>query len=275
MFLPIVSGRKLNKAVCLAFLAMSLPLLAAAVYFFLSGSPAAGRGFLTPALILGGISLLYGIGWFIWARKEKRAAREIAEAQERLKASPEAGRMLSREFTVPKAKLIGKALGRNRSIVKGAAFAALCAAGVITVILLFCGALNDPMQLVFVLIFCALITLPGLILQWFIYRTYVKTVPSEILLFPGKLVVDENVWSAASIRTIRVSPARIMNPDSPSLYRKLEIESSSGSRKFRLDYRMQATDGRQPVWEEYPAFLSALSLWGEENGVPVNVLYMD
>ena len=275
MFLPIVSGRKLNKAVCLAFLAMSLPLLAAAAYFWLSGSLSAGRGFLTPALILGGISLPYGIGWLYWARKEKRAAREIAEAQKKLQASPEEGRMLSREFSVPKAKLIEKALKRNRSIVKGAAIAALCAAAVITVILLFCGALNDPMQLIFVLIFCALITLPGLILQWIIYRTYVKTVPSEILLFPGKLVVDFDVWSAASIRTVRVSPARIMNLNSPSLYRKLEIESSAGSRKFRLDYRMQATDGSQPVWEEYPAFLSALSLWGEENGVPVDVQYMD
>ena len=94
-------------------------------------------------------------------------------------------------------------------------------------------------------------------------------------MFPGKLIVDDRSFPAGTIREVRVSPERIYNRNSPGVFREMQIRTENGGEKFRIDYRSGSASNGAPFWEEYEAFIAALSGWGAENGVPVVIAYMD
>ncbi|MBO4839264.1 MAG: hypothetical protein J5493_07870 [Lachnospiraceae bacterium] len=273
MYVPIVNGRKINRAVCFLFLIMTAILLAAAGVFALLRKPEAASAFLMCALIMGGLALFYGLLWLVWSRKERKAERALKEAAAMREQEPDPGRSTWQEFVLPKEQLTETALKRYLNIARGLGVAVLVMFLLITGIQVFYGSIGSALQLVYVFVFCLLIALPGLLLQRGIYKKYERSVPERIMLFPGKLVVDEAVFASEEIRDIRVSPDRLFNPNSPALYRELQIRTARDSAVYRLDYR--AAGNEQPRWEAYPAFIAALSAWGKENRVPVDVSYMD
>ena len=137
------------------------------------------------------------------------------------------------------------------------------------------GVAISPLQLLCILLFGFLITIPGMLMQLGLYWEYVRSVPSRILLFPGKLIVDNCSFPAGTIREIRISPDRIYNRNSPGVFREMLIRTGKGGEKYRIDYRSGSGSNGAPFWEEYEAFIAALSGWGAGNGVPVVIAYMD
>jgi hypothetical protein len=116
--------------------------------------------------------------------------------------------------------------------------------------------------------------IPGLLIQFSLYLKYDQSVPSRILLFPGKLVIDSRRLSAREIREIRVSPARVLNRNSTDVFREMLIQTEKSRTKYRIDYRTGTVSNEQPFWAEYEQFLAALSEWGKQNRVQVTVSYM-
>ena len=94
------------------------------------------------------------------------------------------------------------------------------------------------------------------------------------MLFPGKLVVDGVVFPVREIREIRISPDRIVDCNSPDVFRELMIRTEKDTVRLRIDYRAGAGSDQQPHWEEYAQFVAALSYWGTKNNVQVTILYM-
>ena len=111
-------------------------------------------------------------------------------------------------------------------------------------------------------------------IQLNLYREYEQSVPSRILLFPGKFIIDNVNVSAREIREISVSPVRILNRNSPDVFREMLIRTEKSSAKYRIDYRTGTDSNEQPFWAEYEQFITALSEWGTKNNVPVIVSYM-
>ena len=275
MIMPIYKGRKLNKILCLIFLALTLILLAAAGVSFLLDNAALGRTFRIIALITGAFTLVYALLWLLYAKKESRAEQAMNAVLRRQYSAAEAARTEYREFTVPKAELTKAARRRYDSILLWSGITALGSFLLILGIQLACGSLRSPAQAVYVLVFCLLIMVPGVLVQGSLYRKYADAVPSRILLYPGKLVVDDTSYSASAIRELRVSPDRVVNPHSPSVFRELLIRTDAQTAVYRIDYRSGTSANEQPFWAEYEAFLAALSAWGAENGVTVTVAFMD
>ncbi len=273
--IPVLKGKKINKILCLLFLGMAAISLAAAGVFALAKNPAAGHTFCVLALIFGGFALFYGMLWLIWSRKEKKAERALNEAAARQHAPEDPARADCREFVLPKDRLTEKARKRFHSILRWTGIAALGAYLLIGGLLFAFDSAKSPFQMVCLLVFCGLITVPGILVQRRLYRTYARSVPTRILLFPGKLVVDGTVFPSGEIREIRVSPEQIFNINSPGVFRELRIRTDGGGAQYRMDHRAGAHSDEQPFWEEYGAFVAALSDWGAENGVPVTVSFMD
>ena len=167
-----------------------------------------------------------------------------------------------REFILPKADLIKKAGERARSIVRWTGVFALGTFLLISGIQLIYGSLRNPLQLLYILI------------QLCLYFVYDQSVPARIMLYPGKLIVDNASLSAREIQAIRVSPARIFNLNSPDVFREMLIRTEKSSVKLRIDYRTGTVSNEQPFWEEYGTFTAALSEWGVRNNVPVTISFM-
>ncbi len=272
---PIVHGKKVNRFLCLFFLALALIFLALTGMLILMGRPDFCSTALTLAAILGGFSLFYGIGWFIWHRREGKAEAALRRAEAGRRTPGDAGGVSSREFLLPRERLTGSAFLRFMNILRWTAFAG---GGVFLLILgiqLAYGSLRDSRQIVYTLLFCILIVLPGIAVQWSIYRKYERTVPQRIQLHPGELVIDNRSFAPGDIRGIRISPDRLYNPNSPAVFRNLLIQTNRTEELYRIDYRAAPGSGEQPFWEEYERFSEALQAWGEENGVPVVIEYME
>ena len=116
--------------------------------------------------------------------------------------------------------------------------------------------------------------IPGILIQLCLYFVYDQSVPARIMLYPGKLIVDNASLSAREIQAIRVSPARIFNLNSPDVFREMLIRTEKSSVKLRIDYRTGTVSNEQPFWEEYGTFIAALSEWGVRNNVPVTISFM-
>ena len=71
MRVPVYKGRKINKILCLLFLLLTLILLLAAAVSAVTDRADTGYALCITALITGAFSLLYGILWFLYGRKEK------------------------------------------------------------------------------------------------------------------------------------------------------------------------------------------------------------
>ena len=271
MNLPIYKGKKINKILCILCLAMSIVLLALMVILRLLGKPAV---FVLP-LITGGFALLYGILWAFWAGKEKKAEEKLRQALETRSAEHAPGEFEIREFLLPKDRLTEEAHKRFRGIIRWLAIGSLGFTALITVILLFSHALNSPLQPLYLLFFCVVVAIPGIIIQWVIYRKYESSVPQRICLYQDSLVIDGNVFAPQEILNITISPNRIINTNSPMVFREMLVRTSRGETLFRIDYKAGNAAGGQLCWEEYPQFSEALKAWGEANLVPVTIAYME
>ena len=271
MNLPIYKGKKINKMLCIMFLVMSVVLLALMIILRLLGKPAV---FVLP-LITGAFALVYGILWAFWAGKEKKAEEKLRQALEARSTEYAPGGFKPREFLLPKDRLMEEAYKRFRGVIKWVAIGSLGFTALITVILLFSHALNNPLQPLYLLIFCLIAAVPGTIIQWVIYRKYEASVPQRICLYQGSLVIDGNVFSSQEILNITISPNRIMNTNSPMIFREMLVTTSRGETLFRIDYKAGNAAGGQLCWEEYPLFSEALKAWGEANLVPVTIAYME
>jgi hypothetical protein len=274
MIVRIYKGRKINKILCLSLLIPAVISLAATGFFTLADEPAAAHTFALLAMITGGFSLLYGFFWLLYGRMERKTELALKEILERQEPDEDPYRIDYREFVLPKARLIEKAEERFRRIVRWTEIVSVGSFVLIGGIQLVCGSLKSPLQLLYSLIFCAVIAVPGVLVQLRLYLKYAQSVPSRILLFPGKLVVDGSNLSAREIREIRVSPERVFNRNSPDVFREMLIRTEKSSVKYRMDFRTGTASGETPFWEEYGQFVEALSDWGRKNRVTVIVSYM-
>ncbi len=270
----IYKGRKVNRFLCLFFIIFVVLFLIVAGCFALRKNSAASYTFCVLAIIAGGFSLLYGVFWFIYGRKERNAELELRKILERQDISEDPYRLDYREFILPKADLIKKAGTRVRGIVRWTCIFAVGVFLLIGGIQLVCGSLKSPIQLLYILLFCILIMIPGLLIQFSLYLKYDQSVPARILLFPGKLVIDTRNLSAREIQEIRVSPVRVFNRNSTDVFREMLIQTEKSSTKYRIDYRTGTVSNEQPFWAEYAQFVDALLEWGKKNRVQVIVSYM-
>lgn len=274
MIVRLYKGKKINKMLCLFFLFFALISLIAAGVCALAIDSAAGYTLCILAVIAGGFSLLYGVLWLIYGRMERIKELELRETLKGQNAIDDPYRLDYREFILPKAALTKKAGTRVRSIVRWTGIAAFAVFVLIGVIQLACGSLKSPLQLLYMFLFCVLIMIPGILIQFCLSLKYDQSVPSRILLFPGKLVIDNMTLTANEIREIRVSPSQIFNRNSPDVFREMLILTEEGRTKYRIDYRTGTAFNEQPFWEEYGQFIETLSEWGKKNNVPVTVSYM-
>ena len=272
--IAVFKGRKINKILCLSFLVMTLIFFGACVIIALFNTEM-GEVFLILSVISGGLSIIYGLLWLVWRKKEQTAEMTMREAFEQQKAAQDGSRFVAKEFDLPKKRLIETALQRFHSIIRWTVIVALGVILLIGGILLATGSLVHAIQLIYLILFSLLIMFPGLMVQWCLYRLYNRSIPSKILLYPGKLIVDHTVFQPREIREIRVSPNQLYNRNSPAVFREMQIRTKRGSSRYRIDFRAGSETNEQPFWAEYEQFVEALYDWATENGVSVNILFMD
>lgn len=274
----IAPGRRLNMIICLISAGCACVSLIAAVAFVLLGKDSQAFALFILTLILSGFALLYGVIWFVYSRKERIAAQRLAEHDELIASlrNEDPARYEIREFTIPKDRLTETARTRFMSIVRALEIIMLAMFAVLTVILIINGALAKPVQFLYTAIFCILIGLPGIVPQWIIYEKFKNSVPERVLLFPSKLVIDEKLFPVRDIQLIRVSSNRRHNLNSTAIFREVIVQTTKNASTYRFDYRVDdPKKNRQPRWEEYPEFVTALADWGRQNSVVVKVDYMD
>lgn len=271
---PIVRGRKVNRLFCLLFLVLTLIFLVTSFAMTLLHRKDITSVFLILSAIMAGFSVFYGFSWLYWSRKEKTKS-EALRAADQQKMHKDTGRITFREFTLPKESLTKSAFRRFQRIVRWTIVAVLAAFLLILGIQLLFGTLQGPLQLIWILLFCVLIAVPGLVVQWIIYKKYERSVPQRILLYPGKIVIDEKTFAVKDISEIRITSDYLYNQNSPAFNRKLLIQMGGSCVQYRLDYRTGMASSEQPFWKEYRQFHDSLSYWGEENDIPVIIEYMD
>lgn len=274
MHFRVYKGKKINRFLCLFFILFAVIFLILAGVFALAKDPDKGYVFCILAIIAGGFSLLYGVLWFIYARVERKSEKKLREILEGQNTTEDPNRLDYQEFILPKAALIKKAGKRAHDIVRWTGIAALGVFLMIGGIQVACGSLKSPVQLLYMLLFCMLIMVPGLLVHLNLYLKYKQSVPTRILLFPGKLVIDNMNLSAGEIQKISVSPGQIFNPNSTDVFREMLIQTEKSSAKYRIDYRTGTFSNEQPFWAEYEQFVAALAEWGKKNRVQVVVSYM-
>ena len=264
--IPIYKGRKINRMLCILFLVLfTISLVSAVLVSDIT---------VIFAQITGAFALLYGILWAFWARKESKAEQALKDRTKLMDAPEEPDGFSQAEYLLPKERLTGAALQRFRSILKGATIAALVVFALITGSMLWKGTFGGFTHALGILFFSTVITLPGIIVQGIIYFRYQKTVPRKICLYPGEMVIDERTFYARDIRDVRISPNRIYNANSPSVFREMTLRTAQGEKRCLIDFRA-ASPGQGICWEQYPQFAEDLSKWGLANGVEVTVAYMD
>ena len=273
--IPIYKGKKINRFLCAGMAVASAVLCAAAGVLRLAGKEGLSYGLFVLALITGGFALFYGLFWAIWAKREKSAQQALQRMAEQKSAAQEANPLDYQEFVLPKEALTETAFLRFANGFKWTAYVALGIFALMTGSMMRSSSFGGVRQALAILCFCLVITIPGLIVQWVIYRRYEKAVPRRIVLFPGKLAIDGSVFPAQDIREVSASPERIYNVNSPSVFRELKVRTDGGDTNYRIDFRSGSPSGEAPYWEDYPRFLEALSAWGKANGVQVTIEYMD
>ena len=107
--------------------------------------------------------------WLIYGRKEGKTEKALNELLSRQYMPEDPARPDYREFILPKARLTEAARNRARSVLRWTGIMALGAFLLICGIQLACGAIGSPLQVLFILIFCVLITIPGLLVQLCLY----------------------------------------------------------------------------------------------------------
>lgn len=273
--LTIVKSRKFNKILCFICLIPAVIFLMCAGIFAACGKEPLAKTFLILGAVTGAFALLYGVLWMIFAfleGKRQRLLEEITASE-----SEQAGTDFTcKEYLLPKEKLMQAARKRFQSIVIWSCVIAFLALAGILLLLFFSKALKEPVQILYTLIFGVVIMLPGILIQLEILNRYASSVPGKVVLFPGKMVVDQTVYAASSIKNIRITSSEVLNPNSPAVYREMCINYGEGSSCiYRIDYRTRGNPQEQPEWADYSGFVSDLYAWGNENRVDVTIDYMD
>lgn len=273
--LTIVKGRRINKILCFICLIPAVIFLIFAGIFSACGKVPLAQTFLIIGVITGGFALLYGVLWMIFAFLEGKRQRALEKINAEKAGRREAG-FTCKEYLLPKEKLMQAARKRFRKIVIWSCMISLLTASGILLLLFFSNALKEPLQILYTLLFSAVIMLPGILIQLEILSRYTSSVPGKIVLFPGKMVVDQTVYAANAIKNIRITSSEVMNPNSPAVYRELRINCGEGSSCiYRIDYRTRGDPQEQPEWADYSRFVSNLYAWGNENRIDVTIDYMD
>lgn len=268
-------GRAINRILCLVFLVLLLIFLCTAGISAAMDEPELAGTFLILSAILGGFSAVYGLLWFVWKRKENRAESVLRAAFAPDAAPRDATAQTVQTICMPREKLIRAARRRLSEIVRWTAIAVFGTAVLLVIILAACGALKGFLQVLYIAAFSLLIVLPGLAGQVWLFVQYARSVPGQIQLYPGRLVIDDTFFSAGEIREIQVSSESAWNRHSPAVFRKLHLITEVRTVKYAIDYRSGRNGADQPFWPEYQTLIDALSQWGVENSVNVHVLFMD
>ena len=273
--IPIYKGRRINRFLCITFACLCAVSLAASGTAWLLDNTVIRSVCFIFAQITGAFALLYGVLWAVWARKENKAEQKLRTQNETRSVPQEADKTEYREFVLPRERLTGAARGRFVKIIKGTVFAALGVFALITVTMLWGGALGSPLRLLYILLFAFAICVPGILAQWAIYKKYAAAVPGRIALYPGRLEVDDSVFTAGEIQDIRISPDRLYNTDSPAVFRGMAVRTARGVKRYRMDFRSGRASKEGIYWEGYSEFSTALQAWGKAGGVTVTVAYME
>ncbi|MCQ2433092.1 MAG: hypothetical protein MJ175_10870 [Clostridia bacterium] len=272
MNIPVIKGRRLNKLLCLTFLSMALVFLIIAGIYRLSGEPVLAEVLCVLAGIVGIFCLFYGFLWFIYYRTEQKRQTKLMRAAEILAQDSEEERADDHEFIIPREALTEAAWHHFRSIALALVIAALTAFMIVYGILLITNGFGGIAHLLITALFCFLVTLPGTLVQYIIYRNYARSVPGRILLFPGKLLVDERQFTVRDIEKVTISSYRSANSSSAALYRKLTVQTAGRTFTYTIDYRAA---GGNPRWAGYGLLLVSLQTWAQQNRVTLVVDYMN
>lgn len=272
MKLPFIPHRRINKILCLSMLSMAVIFLALGGVFTLLDGPDMGLLLCVPAVIAGGFSLLYGILWGVYGRKERMQQKRLERATQVL-SRPADDIVTYQEFVLPRAELIAAAKRRFQKI----AVALLLSDVIIFVVLYGFLCVGNGYagigHLISVMVFCLLMVLPGILMQYLIFQKYARAVPERIQLFPGKLILDGRQFCTNEIKRLTVSSFLSASRDTSVLYRKLIVSTEKQTREYAIDYRFASED--TPHWREYGTLLQALRIWAEQNQVRLTVDYMN
>ena len=270
MNIPSFSGTKVNRLLFFLFVSITCVVLAVTAIFsiFMSGSYEVSV-LLVLSVINGVMACFYGIHWIYYVYRQKFMDKWFSEEEEDdgEEGTSEPACDIEEDFVLPKEQLIEAVKKRYRGIAKWIWISLAFLYLLITSILLYYNALEEPSQLLYLAAFCVLIAIPGLIVQFIIKAQYVSSVPANICLAPGLLTVDGREYKSGDIESLRVSTERSRDPHSVSVFRQLEIFSEDGKNRFRIDFGT----GSDVEWDAYPHFVSLLSRWGSGNGVTVTV----
>lgn len=249
---------------------MSALFLVIGVIYAVLGDTALAETMCVLAAMTGCFGLFYGILWFVYARKEQARQQKIERAAQILRQEDD-HRIDYKEFVLPQQKLTEAAKMRFRKIALGLVVAVAVVFVVMsTAVLITCG-YGGPGQLIVMAVFCMITGLPGVIMQYIIYRKYEKSVPGHIMFFPGKILVDEKQFLMNDIEKITVSSYKSNNPNNSALYRKLIIQTKKDKHEYTIDYRN--LNGEGPHWKEYGVMLEALKTWAEQHRADLTVDY--
>lgn len=251
---------------------MSLIFLLIGGIFALLGDPDIGLVLCVPAAIAGCFSIFYGILWGVFVRKEQKRQRKIERAAQML--LPRSDDVVTdREFILPGQELIRASKSRLQKITA----ALLVSGGVVSVILYGILYLSNGFggigHLISVFVFCFLMMIPGILVQYIIFRKYARSVPERIRLFPDKIIINGQQYCTREVERITVSSFNSVNKDTSVLYRKLIIRTKDRTREYTIDYRFASEEA--PRWSEYGEFLMSLRFWAEQNRVRLTVDYMN
>lgn len=265
--IPFVKGSKINQLLCLTFSGMTAVLLLLGSVYWLLGYDVFLYVTLVLAAITAGFGVLYLVLWQVFKWQEQQSQLKLEQAAQ-LPAEENEGALEYREFVLPKQKLAETAYARFQKIA-----AALLIVAVVVFVILAGSNLAGGGRIWGTGLFCILVITPGILLQYLLYRRYADSIPERIVLFPGKLIVDNHSYRTGELEQITISAYKNANRNAIQVYRKMIVKEKRKERLYTIDYC--APSEGNPRWEGYGVFLESLKNWAKQNSVPLKVDYMN
>jgi len=266
MRIPNVKNRKINKVFCLVMLAVAVIFLILGVAFYLPGkNTALAKTFWMLAAIIGGYGLIFGIKWFLNSRNEEKIRQKL-EKDFRMPEESDEYLTYSYRFHLPYEDLIETARLRFLKTIRGCLLGSLITFVLIYGLLFFTIGFAGFRHMALVAVFCLMIMLPGVIIQFNIYRKYRNSVPQRIVMYPGNLTVDDRRFEVHRIKKCCITPAHPQKDHvSVGAYRRLMIITTDKTYEYMLDYRSSAPG--VPRWDKFEELTEALQTWAVKNQV--------
>lgn len=271
MDIPSFDGKKTNRMLFFLFLCITFAVLAVTSLMSIFKDGVELGAWVLLAIITGVMSCFYGIHWVYniykdrfmekWFGDEEEEGSEEEDGEEDKTDAPV---IVTEEFILPREHLLAAAGKRYSRTGICIIIAVLVLWLTAAAILAYLGVLKETSSLLRLLTYCALISVPGVIVYLLIRAGYRKSVPEMISFAPGKLAVDGNEYAAKDLESVTVSKDRSRDP--ASSFRQFTLFTEDGKERFRISC------GADPevTWEDYPRFTGQLSKWGKENGVTVS-----